>query len=158
MNELKIEIPEGKEVNWDESKKQNKIVLKDNQLTYRDICEKYLKNDFYFIKSDGGIGYLLGAFNNTSNCSKSCHQLECILAKNKLATVAKYLNDGWKRDCYNRDFGYFICKLQKEIEIIRCDNYKFNNNVIFKSKELAQQSIEILGEETVKLALETLGI
>ena len=30
--------------------------------------------------------------------------------------------------------------------------------VIFKSKEIAQQAIEILGEETVKLALEPLGV
>lgn len=29
---------------------------------------------------------------------------------------------------------------------------------MFKSAELAQQAIEILGEETIKLALEPLGI
>jgi hypothetical protein len=28
-----------------------------------------------------------------------------------------------------------------------------NNDIYFKSKELAQQAIEILGEETIKLAL-----
>lgn len=33
-----------------------------------------------------------------------------------------------------------------------------SGTVLFKSKELAQQAIEILGEETVKLALEPLGI
>ena len=36
---------------------------------------------------------------------------------------------------------------------------KFNLGlVMFKTKKLAQQAIEILGEETVKLALEPLGI
>ena len=39
-NELTIEIPDGKIVDWDESKKQNKIVLKDKQLTYSDACRK----------------------------------------------------------------------------------------------------------------------
>ena len=33
-----------------------------------------------------------------------------------------------------------------------------SSRIIFKTKELAQQAIEILGEETVKLALEPLGI
>ena len=39
-NELTIEIPDGKIVDWDESKKQNKIVLKDKQLAYSDACRK----------------------------------------------------------------------------------------------------------------------
>ena len=38
--EQTIEIPNGKIVDWDESKKQNKIVLKDKQLTYGDIRNK----------------------------------------------------------------------------------------------------------------------
>ena len=33
------------------------------------------------------------------------HQLECILAKNKLANVAKYLNGEWKP--YKTDLGHF---------------------------------------------------
>lgn len=159
-NELTIEIPNNKVVDWDESKKQNKIVLKDKQLTYDDICKELFSKEYYYICGSGEIvgSFCSPRFLSDVNNAVSKHQLECILAKNKLANVAKYLNDGWKRDGYNGEFGYFICKLPKEIEIIQCDNYKFNNNVIFKSKELAQQAIDILGEETVKLALEPLGI
>ena len=47
-NELTIEIPEGKIVDWEESKKQNKIVLKDKQLTYEDVCKKLFKGGLYF--------------------------------------------------------------------------------------------------------------
>jgi len=157
QNELTIEIPNDKIIDWDESKKQNKIVLKDKQLTYKDVCEKLFKDDHYTIAWEGYPIECCSAIYNASNATTK-HQLECILAKNKLANVAKYLNDGWKPDCHNRNFGYFLCKLPIEIEIIQRDNYKFNNNVIFKSKEIAQQAIEILGEETIKLALEPLGI
>ena len=158
-NELTIEIPNGKIVDWIKSKKQNKIVLKDKQLTYGDICEKLFKNCLYFINERGKIE-LNDNVNKwmkyDANNADSKHQLECILAKNKLANVAKYLNNEWKPSGYI--FGYFICVCGEELEIRNRNDYKFNNNIIFKTKELAQQAIEILGEETVKLALEPLGV
>ena len=159
-NELTIEIPDGKIVDWEESKKQNKIVLKDKQLTYEDICEKYLKNDFYFIQANGGIGYILGARNTTSNCSKTQHQLECILAKNKLANVAMYLNDGWKPTKCDHTFAITCLGNNFDNKLIVGEYYFGNgeNLIVFKTQKAAQQAIEILGEETVKLALEPLGI
>lgn len=156
-NELTIEIPNGKIVDWDESKKQNKIVLKDKQLTYEDVCKKLSdKNSGHFYIN--GVGDIEHSYTNPGliNTASSEHQLECILAKNKFANVAKYLNDGWKPSGYI--FGWFICACGEELEIRDRNDYKFNNNIIFKTKELAQQAIEILGEETVKLALEPLGI
>lgn len=158
-NELTIEIPEGKIVDWDESKKQNKIVLKDKQLTYEDVCKKLFSEHYCFIDSDGSVEHIFG-FNGSTTMDKNNatteHQLECILAKNQLANVAKYLNNVWKPSDYI--FGYFICVCGEELEIRNRNDYKFNNNIIFKTKELAQQAIKILGEETVKLALEPLGI
>jgi hypothetical protein len=149
-NELTIEIPDGKIVDWDESKKQNKIVLKDKQLTYEDVCNR-LQNmidiTLFNTPTPSKQGNVLVA---------DVHQLECIIAKNMLANVAKYLNNGWKPS--KTDFGQFICACGEELEIRDRNDYKFNNNIIFKSKELAKKTIEILGEETVKLALEPLGI
>lgn len=156
-NELTIEIPDGKIVDWDESKKQNKIVLKDKQLTYADVCKKLFDKEYYLIGGDGVIRAANYAHSiQDINNAPTVHQLECLLAKNKLANVAKCLNDGWKPSGYI--FGWFICACGEELEIRDRNDYKFNNNIIFKSKELAQQAIEILGEETVKLALEPLGV
>ena len=164
-NELTIEIPEGKIVDWDESKKQNKIVLKDKQLTYEDVCKKLFKKEgYYFIYGDGCIGQGKN-FDEDSvlvcpNSATTAHQLECILAKNKLANVANYLNDGWKPISgtsvwiieYDRYLGYHATSIQEGSRAFNC------GSVIFTSKELAEKAIEILGEETVKLALEPLGI
>ncbi len=163
-NELTIEIPDGKVIDWDESKKQNKIVLKDKRLTYEDVCKKlFLINNFYYICVNGEIGkvtstdpsqFLLDANNATTE-----HQLECILAKNKLATVAIYLNDGWKPNKGDHVF-YLTCCGDFENKP-HIGEYCFGtgeNLTIFKTQKDATQAIEILGEETVKLALEPLGI
>ena len=167
MKELKIEIPEGKEIDWKESEKQNRIVLKDKQLTYKDICEKLFKNkEFFFINSTGIIESSSPVSNeyltNTINNSTSYHQLECILAKNMLANTAKYLNDGWKPDkTYTGNFDAWVLYLtpnENYIGYAKISSYEDNNNILFKSHKLAQQAIEILGEKIIKLALTPLGI
>ena len=159
--ELTIEIPDGKIVDWDESKKQNKIVLKDKQLTYSGICRKlFVGYGWFFTDAAGGIHHTLGG--NTYSCvnnSATKHQLECILAKNQLANVAKYLNDGWN-PTVGYTAWYIISYGNNNIDIIDADfqHSHCSSRIIFKPKELAQQAIQILGEETVKLALEQLGI
>ena len=159
MNKIEIEIPVGKEVDWEASAKQKQIVLKSKQLTYEDVCESLFDKGHYYTDGNGNICFV----NRTNECPNNAstqHQLECILAKNQLANVARYLNGNWKPgktvlghfDAYviyvtpNKDYiGY--------VKIQECAN---NSNVLFKSAELAQQAVEILGEETVKLALEPL--
>ena len=160
-NELTIEIPDGKIVDWDESKKQNKIVLKDKQLTYKDVCRKlFLGYGWFFTDAEGGIHHTLGGdAYSCANNSAAKHQLECILAKNKLANVAKYLNGEWKPAVEDTAW-YIISYGNNNIDIVNdyFQHSSCSSRIIFKTKELAQQAIKILGEETVKLALEPLGI
>jgi len=150
-NESTIEIPNGKIVDWDESKKQNKIVLKDKQLTYEDICDKLpgmIDVPLFDTPSKDGNALVANE-----------HQLECILAKNKLANVALYLNDGWKPN--KGDYVYSLTFHGDFENSLMVGIYYFGtgeNQIIFKAQEAARQAIEILGEETVKLALEPLGI
>ena len=164
-NELTIEIPNGKIVDWDESKKQNKVVLKDKQLTYEDVCKKLFKNKKIFYTGSGGdinivqpLDVMVDWICNKNNATTE-HQLECILAKNQLANVAKYLNDGWKPN--DGDFVFCLtCRgdLENNLGIVMYYFENYGNQIIFKTQESARQAIEILGEETVKLALESLGI
>jgi hypothetical protein len=159
MKKLEIEIPNDKEIDWEESAKQKQIVLKDKQLTYRDVCKKLFERGHYYTDSDGNI-YFVNWANNRPNNAPNSHQLECILAKNKLANVAVYLNNGWKPNL-DSDYGYGIAisfNSGHNLIIDRCAVLCMfsSGKVIFKSEKLAEQAIEILGEETVKLALEPL--
>ena len=164
-NELTIEIPDGKIVDWDESKKQNKIVLKDKQFTYSDVCKELFKNKkIFYTGSDGDINIvqpldvMVDWICNKNNATTE-HQLECILAKNQLTNVAKYLNDGWN-PTVGYTAWYIISYGHNNIDIVDADfqHSHCSSRIIFKTKDLARQAIEILGEETVKLALEPLGI
>lgn len=163
MNKIEIEIPVGKEVDWEASAKQKQIVLKDKQLTYEDVCKELFKNGYYYIdlysniQADGCCQSHIYESNNAT----TQHQLECILAKNKLANVARYLNGEWKEYENNHSsvYKYIIWyNLRTDtLAIEESHNYtQYTSNIIFKSKELCLKAIEILGQETVKLALEPL--
>ena len=161
-NEITIEIPNGKIVDWEESKKQNKIVLKDKQLTYKDVCKKLFSEHCYFIDKDGSVEHIFVCNELTTmdkNNATTEHQLECIIAKNQLANVAVYLNDGWKPNRCN-DIYYYINNYYGNLVVysVKGECSICLGQSIFKNRELAQQAIEILGEETVKLALEPLGV
>ena len=159
-NELTIEIPDGKTVDWDESKKQ--IVLRDKQPTYVKICMELFDKDYYFIDHDGSVEQIFISNRSTvayKNNASTKHQLECLLAKNQLANVAKYLNGEWKP---NKGDHVFTLTFHGDFEnSLMVGIYYFGtgeNQIIFKTQKAARQAIEILGEETVKLALEPLGI
>lgn len=157
MKKLEIEIPNDKEIDWEASAKQKQIVLKDKQLTYEDVCKKLFKKEHYFTDVNGIICHVEALVNECPNNATTKHQLECILAKNKLANVARYLNGDW--DYYHRSHKFIIwinTNDNDRLEISNSDYLTQRATVVFKSKELAQQAIEILGEETVKLALEPL--
>ena len=152
-NELTIEIPDGKIVDWEESKKQNKIVLKDKQLTYEDVCNKLQDAiDITLFIEPSKRGHMFVA---------DVYQLERIIAKNILANVAKYLNDGWKPKSGDVVCGFVLEGRNRNIvfPLFSWDvNHCYFPQFVFKDAEMAQRAIEILGEETIKLALEPLGI
>ena len=160
MKKLEIEIPNNKEIDWEASAKQKQIVFKDKQLTYEDVCDELFAEEHYCTDINGDICYFTESANDCPNNASTRHQLECILAKNKLANVARYLNGEWKWELGSHDAFFIMDKSSRETEIcLEVNNYSCypeRFNVLFKSKEAAQQAIEILGEKTVKLALEPL--
>lgn len=159
MNKIEIEIPNNKEIDWEASAKQKQIVFKNKQLTYEDMCKELFVNEHYYTDSNGDIGLLKTATDCPNNASTK-HQLECILAKNKLANVARYLNGKWKsyeKSCAVSKYIIWYNINDNRLNISKTHNYcEYTGNIIFKSEQLSQQAIEILGEETVKLALEPL--
>jgi len=101
------------------------INMKAKPETYEDICENLDRMDH-------------------SLCLESTRQGLKLIAINKLMNVAKYLNDGWVWS----EFGFHI---GGNLRPFRTTAH--SGRVMFKSRDLVLEAIQILGEETIKLAL-----
>lgn len=133
--EVKIQVPEGYEIDKENSTFEY-IKFKKKDLTLTEIFNKSV-NPIYNIKLA---------------CSTAAHTRK-INAINTLMIVAKYLNDGWVPNWDNgKENKFYLYCYNNDIDIDWCalNNYNF---IYFKSEELAQKAIEILGEETIKQAL-----
>lgn len=152
--EFKIEIPKGYEVDKENSTFE-KIVFKkvEEKLTYTKVANKLFKDkDHYYIDEDGTI-ILASTGCQCPNNAPTKQQLNRLLALNKLMNIAHYLNDGWEPNWKDKSEGKYCIIFNGFICIIANNVWANHGGVIFKSMELAEQAIEILGEETVKLAL-----
>ena len=133
MKEQVIQLPDNLEV---KEIKDGKIILveKKKKLTYEDIAKK--------------LNYVI-PLNCTSN-----KQTWKLFAINRLMNVAKYLNGDWQPDWDNKTSSkYYIRIDSRGIIYVTCIITDVCGDIYFKSKKLAQQAIEILGEETIRLAL-----
>lgn len=158
--EFKIQVPEGYEIDKENSTFECiKFKPIKKTTTYKDVAKELFSEKWaYYVREDGRIGncFLTTGFLNGNNCI-SLKQAEKLIAINKLMNVAKYLNGDWHPDWD---------KPQEKKYYIKVDAYPYNlkvdfnlcyrdGNIYFKSEELAKQAIEILGEDTIKLALST---
>ena len=157
--ELKIEAPEGYEVDWDNSS-NNIIRFKPSKkkTTYKDICrELFLDRPSWRLTDLGTIIHATctsSAIIHHKTINTSEKQLEQLLAINKLMNVAKYLNGDWKINWRSKQEKYYIVyDYWKYVLTVTCSNCFQSTLVYFKSPSLAKQAIEILGEEEVKKAL-----
>lgn len=157
--ELKIVPPEGMEYYIENDTVKFRPIKK--KFTYDDIAKELFFNKNTYYPQDSINGSLdiekvrMGniAFTNFPfNCTSE-KQIDKLAAYNKLMNVAKYLNGDWKLD-WNNDYKYYptICEDEIEIASIVCIK---NSSIYFKSEELAKQALEILGEETIRIALST---
>lgn len=157
--EMKIVPPDGYEIDKENSTFGCiKFTPIKKKVTYNDVAKELFENKWgYYLMGDGCVGNCLLHiyFMNNNNCT-SKEQAEKLIAINKLMNVAKYLNGDWIPDWEdnNNEFKYYINYYHKVINISYTSHYN-SSNVYFKSEELARQAIEILGEETIKLALST---
>jgi len=156
MKEQIIRIPDTLEI---KEIKDGKIILveKEHKLTYEDIARELFSKPTFYIGVCGDIetaDCLSNYATNSNNCT-SKRQGEKLLAINKLMNVAKYLNGDWQPDWeYIHENKYYI-SIDHDCKVLRIDDIRImqSSDIYFKSKELAQQAIEILGEETIRLAL-----
>lgn len=159
--ELKIQIPEGYEIDKENSTFEC-IKLKpiNKGLTYEDVTKRLFKNETYYVDYNGNI--IKTDINNElarldpNNCTSE-KQAEKLISINKLLNVAKYLNREWRPNWKDADERkYFIYTCPRDYYIgVKSATVHMSDIVYFKSEELAKQAIEILGEETIKTALST---
>ena len=161
--ELKIQIPEGYEIDKENSTFEC-IKFKRKELTYDDIAkELFHEKELSYINQFGEINTTTSlegeeSFKCPNNCT-SRTQAEKLLAINKLMNVAKYLNKGWIpnwKDNEERKYHIIIDseRLSEPSKVSTDYGYSFNGAVAyFASESNAMKAIEILGEDTIKLAL-----
>ena len=142
--ELKIQAPEGYEVDKDHSTFECikfKPIKKD--ITYRDVCKNLFNRDIaYYIDVHGEIKH--GCLCN-SICDKNNNttrtQLERFLALNQLLNVAEYYNKVHSDNTNPCTIVY--CKQTKKYNPTFTDNvYTYGMRTFFNSKEDAQAVID----------------
>ena len=132
--------------------------LQPQPLTYEDVARELFKGkDVAFIDSDGDIDGFRCTLSNTAskpNVCSSLKQAEKLLAINRLLNVAKFLNKDWKPDWKRpeQDKWYIYIDENNEIRVNVVSSW-CSGDVYFRTEDLAKQTIQILGEDTVRLAL-----
>lgn len=157
--ELKIQIPEGYEIDKENSTFEC-IKFKRKELTYDDIAkELFHEKELSYINQFGEINTTTSlegeeSFKCLNNCTSQT-QAEKLLAINKLMNVAKYLNGSrrYAQKTGKYKTGYYI--IIDENDSIKVDYACINGRdiVYFNSRENAERAIKILGKDTIKLAL-----
>lgn len=118
-------------------------------ITYDDICKKlFFNKTAYWVRGKNiEEGVLRESYNDSDNCT-SVAQVKRVVAYNKLQNIAKYLNKGWKPDFCNTEKKWAIIK---HIEGFSPKYIMITNdaNVYFKSKDLTNEAIRLMGDESL---------
>lgn len=154
LENLKIVPPEGME--WYQEGNEIKFRPIKKIISYEDVASKlFFGKKTYFLTNQGNIRRIdmNSQYRDLNNCTSE-KQARKLLAINQLMNVAKYLNEDWQPDWNNIDESkYFIVIDIQNIITVSINGRSIMSFVYFKSRELAKQAIEILGEETIRLAL-----
>lgn len=159
IKELKISIPDGYTIDY-ESSTFECIKFKPKKLTYEKIAKELFESKETFWTTSYGVvscncDGVKAAYADATNCTSE-KQVHKLLAINKLMNVAKYLNGNWKPNWNDQDETK-CCITVDSANKLTVDYTIFNRSsvVYFKTGILAKQAINILGEDTIRLALST---
>ena len=140
-----------------------KAVQQPKELTYEDVAYSLFLEKISFYPGVGGAIWS-SFFDSKTQCvtdpdnAPTKNQVKQLFALNMLYNVAYYLNEGWEPDWSNiQQKKYWIIRdgEKNTIEVTINISIHHVGGVYFKSKELAERAIKILGEAKIK---ETFGI
>lgn len=151
-NYLKIDAPEGMEIDIESSDLSNGIIkFKKKVVLYTDIVD--------YLKKHGMLQYPTSPADTDDMEQSSLDRIDAI---GMLLNTAKYLNGCWKpeftefyTDELNDDKWYITSshKLKTSTLQIECTRHKCCAIAYFKTKELAQEAIDILTPDVIHKAL-----
>lgn len=152
---VKIYIPEGYEIDKENSTFEE-IQFKPKKITYGDVAKELFYGKQTWRGNDGAIieYYPYNCFDRTNNAT-SKRQIEKLFAINQLLNVAKYLNKDWEPDWYDPMEEKYYFRIVNDCLIYDTTDTRNFCPVYFQTKELLFRARDILGEETIKLALST---
>lgn len=153
-------IPENLEFFFD---KEDKLMVRKKQdgepapneetqekpITYGDVLkELYLDKTAYWVydKSIESGKQSSYNFEDAVNCT-SVAQAKRMVAFNKLQNIAKYLNKGWQPNFRDNSKKWSICKYI--CYGTQCTIETNEGNVYFKSADLADEAIRLMGEDSL---------
>lgn len=102
-------------------------------ITYDDMCKKLFLD--------------MIAYKKSVKCTTPAQVKRCD-AFNKLLNIAKYLNNGWIPDFSDLEKKWAIVK-EREIFTLKYNQYTNDGSVYFKSEDLANEAIRLMGEESL---------
>lgn len=118
-------------------------------ITYDDICKKlFFNKTAYWVRGKNiEEGVIRESYNDIDNCT-SVAQVKRVVAFNKLQNIAKYLNKGWKPNFHGNHKNWNI---NKDNDTFFASYTLIVNKVTvyFKSKDLANEAIRLMGEESL---------
>lgn len=128
-------------------------VAKGKPITYDDILEKlFLNNESFFVGNTtiSSITTGVNSYSHVNNCTSEA-QARRIIAFNKLQNIAKYLNGDWKPKFDGNTQLWDINVAYDSEEYIPCSSVVYNNGMVyFKSEQLANEAIRLMGEKSLK--------
>lgn len=119
-------------------------------ITYDDILkELYFDKTAYWVSCTNISSTIVGEanYNDINNCTTPA-QAKRIIAFNKLLNIAKYLNGGWKPCFDGNNPNWNICK-ESDTFTSMYTRVIDKANVYFKSEDLTNEAIHLMGEESL---------
>lgn len=169
INEYVITAPEG-QVIVETIKDGKKFIsfeeVQKKVLTYDDVCRELFHNET--LKCSEKIkfidAFLTGEmryednpelYKFTGNEFTSEEEIESLLCLNKLRNVAKYLNPDImdSEDIETSEWNYYLINRENGRLERGVSQYKKGSNIYFYNEEAYERALEILGEDTIRKAL-----
>lgn len=119
-------------------------------ITYDDICkELFINKTAYWVRSNYiDEGVIRASYNDIDNCT-SMAQAKRLVAFNKLQNIAKYLNKGWKPNFNGNQKNWNIIKDDDDTFVVMFTKTASKACVYFKSEDLTNEAIRIMGKESL---------